>query len=114
MLSATFRNAFYQRTALQMKKLCYLLTLTLLLTQFDDAWADFMPSGLLPDDSQEYLPSLQRTQREESTLHQCPLFTDLKQQTADFSVVQVCVPCERDPSVPFGLPSLYVFLSLQI
>jgi hypothetical protein len=99
-----------------MKRLSYLLILTLLLAQVDDAWAvaNVLPSSPLPDDSQEYLPSQQPTQREESTPRQYPLFTDSKQQTANSSFVKRCVPGKWNLVATFAPPPLYKFMSLQI
>jgi hypothetical protein len=99
-----------------MKRLSYLLILILLLVQLDDSWAiaHILPTGPLPEDSQEYLPSQLQSKGNESSSCQSPLFKILDQQTTGFSFVQRCVPCELIQVAPFAPPPLYVLMSLQI
>jgi hypothetical protein len=99
-----------------MKRLSYLLILILLLVQLDDSWAiaHIMPTGPLPDDSQEYLPSQPPTRGVESSSCQSPLFTDLKPQTANFLFVPGCFSCQWIVVAAFATSPLYIFMSLQI
>jgi hypothetical protein len=98
-----------------MKHLSYLLILILLLVQLDDSWAiaNILPTGPLPEDSQEYLPSQLRTPEERSSTSQSPVFTLLEPQSGHFSCVRRCVPCDLNLVATFSSP-LYMFMSLQI
>jgi hypothetical protein len=98
-----------------MKRLSYFLTLILLLVQLDDSWANalILPTGPLPEDSQEYLPSPLRTQGEVSSAYQSPLFTDLNPQ-ANFLFVRRCCSCEWIVVATVSTSPLYLFMSLQI
>jgi hypothetical protein len=99
-----------------MKRLPYILILLLISAQFDDAWAltPGVPSAPLAedDDNDEYIPAHQRTQDEEPSPRQQPVFDGLKPCPPDFSVVRRGVPSEWNLAVP-SPPALYVFMSLQ-
>jgi hypothetical protein len=100
-----------------MNRLVYLLILLLMSAQVDDWWAvtpDSPSAPLAADDNDEYLPSQLRTQGDQSSSLQKPVFDGLKPQTADFSLVRRGVPSGWNLSSPFAPPPLYVFMSLQI
>jgi hypothetical protein len=99
-----------------MKCLAYLLVLVLLSAQVDDAWAVTLdlPSAPLAVDDDEYLPSQQRPQEEESSPWHKPVLVGRKHPTAAFPLVRRSVPSEWNPTPPCAPPSLYVFMSLQI
>jgi hypothetical protein len=99
-----------------MKRLAYLLVLLLISAQVDDYWAVAPVSSFAPlaDDNDEYMPPQRRTQGEEHSSHQKPVFVGLKPEIADFPLARRGVPPERDLTTPFAPPPLYVFMSLQI
>jgi hypothetical protein len=101
---------------LQMKRLAYFLFLLLIWAQVDDfcASAPVLPSAPLASDDDEYLPAQRRPQKKASSSDQKPMFAALKAQTADCPPVRRGVPSAWNLTTPSALPSLYVFMSLQI
>jgi hypothetical protein len=99
-----------------MKRLAYLLVLLLISAQAEDAWAvaSVLPSAPLSEENDEYLPAQRQLQGAASASRQAPAFNGLTPRTADFSPVRSGVPSEWNLTTPFGPPSLYVFMSLQI
>jgi hypothetical protein len=98
-----------------MKRLAYLLVLLLISAQVEDAWAvaPVLPSALLSDENDEYLPAQHQLQGAASASRRTPAFNGLKAQTADFSPFRSGVPSEWNLTTPLAPPSLYVFMSLQ-
>jgi hypothetical protein len=99
-----------------MKRLSYLLVLLLISAWAEDAWAvtPVLPSALLSDENDEYLPAQHQLQGAASASRQTPAFHGLKPQTADFFPVRSGAPSEWKLTTPLAPRSLYDFMSLQI